>query len=438
MFLQSLPETLRWALLFAAGASLGALVNLAIYRLAHYVNRNVSPWSPPPGKDRKRRLLDRVPVLGWFLLRRESDVYGKGHWIRPLLIETAMGLGLAWYYHWNMNGGLYGGPDIGLVQEQVSLAGHWNFGWFLFHSVLITLMVVATFIDFDERLIPDWITVPGVLFALVCHLLSPALRLPYTENELLATRLLFLGHWSPHEATVWHVGPVGLLTALAIVLIWCFILLPKTLTLRHGWTQGVRLMLASIRRPQRKTTSQVTRIRRRQMHTSTKVFLGIATVLTALVIVSHSVSGLRWTTMFDALLGLAMGGGLVWAVRIIASQALGEEAMGLGDVTLMAMIGAFLGWQAALLTFVIAPFTSILVALVQLLIKGENRLAFGPYLCLAAGIVVIGWNLVWNQWAVDGVFAMGGTYLMVLILVCLVLMSVMLTGWRRIRYGRSA
>ena len=46
-----------------------------------------------------------------------------------------------------------------------------------------------------------------------------------------------------------------------------------------------------------------------------------------------------------------MGGGIVWAVRIIASQALGVEAMGFGDVTLMCMIGAFVGWQPALLIF---------------------------------------------------------------------------------------
>ena len=38
-------------------------------------------------------------------------------------------------------------------------------------------------------------------------------------------------------------------------------------------------------------------------------------------------------------------------VRVLGSQVLRREAMGFGDVTLMAMIGAFLGWQAAVLTF---------------------------------------------------------------------------------------
>ena len=41
----------------------------------------------------------------------------------------------------------------------------------------------------------------------------------------------------------------------------------------------------------------------------------------------------------------------MWAVRIIGTLTLRQEAMGFGDVTLMAMIGAFTGWQSTLLIF---------------------------------------------------------------------------------------
>ena len=430
MFLQSLPEMLRWLILFIIGTCLGALINLCIYRLAFFVNRNISPWSPPPSAQRPRTFRDRIPVLGWLFLRRESDVFGKGFWIRPLFIELCVGLGLLWFWQWNMQGGLYGGSDVRIVAEQIAMTPRWNFGWFLFHSSLIALMIVATFIDFDEQIIPDWVTVPGTIIALLGHVISPTLRLPFIEPELLANRIGSLSYWSPDAPSFWHEGPEGILVALIILAFWFFMLLPKTLTLRFGLVRGLQFLVASILRPRRRTTAAVGRIQTRQIFSQTKVFAGITITLMCLCGVVYWLGGERWSALFDSLLGLAMGGGVVWAVRIIASQALGEEAMGLGDVTLMTMIGAFLGWQAALLTFVLAPFTSILVAVAQVVFKRENRLAFGPYLCLAAMIVLIGWNFVWNEWAAKGVFEIGGTFLLVVILVCLGLMGLMLGGWR--------
>ena len=46
----------------------------------------------------------------------------------------------------------------------------------------------------------------------------------------------------------------------------------------------------------------------------------------------------------------------MWAVRLIGTAALRREAMGFGDVTLMMMIGTFLGWQACSDLFFLAPF----------------------------------------------------------------------------------
>jgi hypothetical protein len=214
---------------------------------------------------------------------------------------------------------------------------------------------------------------------------------------------------------------------------WCVALAPKTATLRYGMVRGVRLMAASMIRPRRRTQAGVGRTIERAMYQETKLLIGLAVALAGMVVLAWSIGGARWDALFSSLMGLAMGGGVVWGVRIVAGRALGVEAMGFGDVTLMCMIGAFLGWQAALLVFVIAPFTSIVVALVQLFVSGENRLAFGPYLCLAAAIVLLGWSGIWNEWAAPGVFALGGCVLVIVVLVCLVLMAAMLAGWRRLK-----
>ena len=61
---------------------------------------------------------------------------------------------------------------------------------------------------------------------------------------------------------------------------------------------------------------------------------------------------------------MGLGGGLVWGFRIVACWAMGQEALGFGDVTLMAMIGAFFGWQIVWIAFFLAPFFGMLFVVV--------------------------------------------------------------------------
>ena len=301
--------------------------------------------------------------------------------------------------------------------------------------MLVLLLTINTFIDFDDQTIPDWITLPGTLFALLFITLWPEVRLPVISWPMGGMHIepLTFSDPSPPPLPIWHLGPYGAGIAIAIVLVWCFALVPKIVTIRYGIFRGFRLMIASVLRPKRKSKTTVARIENRRLSPLTKISGCIAVVLPALIIAVWSGGGESWNGLFDSLLGLAMGGGIVWAIRIVAGYALGVEAMGFGDVTLMCMIGAFMGWQPALLIFAIAPFASILVALVQVVASGDNRLAFGPYLCIAAGIVLIGWNFVWNEWAATGVFALGGQFLLIVLLVCLVLFGVMLGGWGMIK-----
>ncbi|MCH8270326.1 MAG: prepilin peptidase [Planctomycetes bacterium] len=95
-------------------------------------------------------------------------------------------------------------------------------------------------------------------------------------------------------------------------------------------------------------------------------------------------------------LGYLVGGGVVWTVRIFGSLAFGKEAMGLGDVHLMAAVGACLGWiDATVAFFIAAPIGLIWTLLAVVFGKGLSRtMPYGPYLALATLAVLLGKPLV--------------------------------------------
>jgi prepilin signal peptidase PulO-like enzyme (type II secretory pathway) len=87
---------------------------------------------------------------------------------------------------------------------------------------------------------------------------------------------------------------------------------------------------------------------------------------------------------------------IVWGVRIVGWVALRKEAMGFGDVTLMAMIGTYLGWQTCLIIFFLSPLTALFVSVTQWILTGRRDIAFGPYLALTAVVVIVYWEPVWG------------------------------------------
>jgi prepilin signal peptidase PulO-like enzyme (type II secretory pathway) len=420
-----IPVTL---VLLVAGGLAGSLANWAIVSLGYWRRRPASPWSTPDVTAPPRQWWDRIPVLGWFGMRREVPLHGRGFWIRPLLIELVFAVGAVWFWQWQHRGGLVGGRVVPLPPEAEL--------WFAAHCLLFVLLTIATFIDFDEQTIPDWITVPGTLAGLGFAVAAPGFHLP----ELVSSAVGVLSvkpvdYASPYDTGLlrWPTSGLGLGAGLATIVLWCAALMPKITTLRWGWWRGLRLMVASVVRPQRRKPCAI-RLEQRKPFAITWLLAGLALVLCAITIGVYAATGPRWTSLLSSLLGMAMGGGLVWAVRLIAGQALGQEAMGFGDVTLMAMIGTFVGWQAALLVFALAPIAAVIIAVFQFALTKNREIAFGPYLALAAVAVIIGWHAVWIDWARNGIFFMPGLLLAV-IGGSLVAMGVMLFGLRWIRGG---
>lgn len=106
-----------------------------------------------------------------------------------------------------------------------------------------------------------------------------------------------------------------------------------------------------------------------------------------------AVGGLK--PALNSLLGIFIGGGIIYLSGFLFDMVYfkllrkppiqGEtSSMGGGDVKLLAMIGAFLGWQAALVTFFVAPFFGAAVGILNLIFKKDHTIPYGPFLSLSA------------------------------------------------------
>lgn len=86
----------------------------------------------------------------------------------------------------------------------------------------------------------------------------------------------------------------------------------------------------------------------------------------------------------NSILGVLAGGASMFLLGFFGELIFRREALGGGDVKLMAMIGAFLGWKLTLLTFFLAPILGSGVGIFMKLKLGKDIIPYGPYLAIAA------------------------------------------------------
>lgn len=281
---------------------------------------------------------------------------------------------------------------------------------FLSQAGLLAWLVIATFIDIDEQTIPDAVTIPGALLGLLLAAVLPFSLLPTWPNGVIEPLLAA----SPAPFPLRYLQPQGLALACLMYLGWWFVIWPKTITFRHGYVKAGRYMLASMLR-----------------HPAIRWFLFLVLVGLAGIAATWWRGGLAWQALFSSLVGMIWGGAMVWGVRIVGTIALRREAMGFGDVTFLAMIGTYLGWQSTTFVFFIAPFTGVILALAQWLFTGKPAIPYGPFLAAASAVVLFAWPVLWSDYEL--VFHLGWG-IPLIGFVCLLLMGGMLSVWRRFAY----
>jgi leader peptidase (prepilin peptidase)/N-methyltransferase len=104
--------------------------------------------------------------------------------------------------------------------------------------------------------------------------------------------------------------------------------------------------------------------------------------------------------ILDRILGALTGAGFLYLVLLYGSAWYGQDAMGEGDLNLMALVGAFLGWQAVVLTLLVGCLSGSLVGLTLIALRRLGRrehIPFGPFLVLGA-LVSLFWGDTLVAW----------------------------------------
>ncbi|MCX5895901.1 MAG: prepilin peptidase [Proteobacteria bacterium] len=110
-----------------------------------------------------------------------------------------------------------------------------------------------------------------------------------------------------------------------------------------------------------------------------------------------------WITPFNSLMGIAAGGGILYLIAKSYYLLRKEEGMGGGDIKLLAMIGAFLGWKGALLSLMLGACVGTIVGITMMLLRGKNikyALPFGPFLSIGAFCALL-WGNAIIRWYVN-------------------------------------
>lgn len=250
---------MEYIFLFIFGSVVGSFLNVCIYRLPRNEKIGLTRSHCPHCK---KTILwyDNIPFLSYILLKGKCRYCAKPISFRYFVVEflTAFMLCLIWWR--------FGDPVLTVI-----------------YFIFISLLIAGSFIDLDFLIIPDSITVSGIIIGLLASSIHP---------QLIGVKI-----W-------WH----GLLKSLLSVLI---------------------------------------------------------------------------------------GGGSLYVIAITASAILKKEAMGMGDVKLLAMIGSFIGWQWALFTIFSSSLLGTIAGLTLIMLKKtdiKGKIPFGPY--LAMGSVV---SLFWGR-----------------------------------------
>ncbi len=433
------PHVVTAAFIFAFGACVGSFMNVVIFRLPAGISI-ISPPSRCPTCGARLTWRENFPILGWLVLR------GKCRWCRVgispqyMIVEVLTAVLFAAIYlayflptrdmpWWNEIGGPWwslmgpGRASPALILTLFMIAGlvamtaidARTFTIPLPVPLWVTICAVAGwtiqgFIPPSYRALEHWPiqTVEWRGFATAC---GGVLGIAISYALLRTGRLRYsFSDYAQFASTSAVPPPLNTDTASAFELFYAIPVIAGLLTLGFfGWVWAVAVFAASVlslvilsrrfRPGSIRDEADPTGVlapdyphARREMLVEllylAPCILGLALGWFLGPALPHEAAPPWVHGLGGSMMGYLVGGGLVWGIRILGTLAFGREAMGQGDIHMLAAIGAVLGWEDVLWIFFLAAFVAfgwMLVSSLAIRMVGGLRreLPFGPHLALA-------------------------------------------------------
>lgn len=347
---------------FVFGSIVGSFLNVCIHRMPRGESL-IKPPSHCPHCGYSIPWYLNIPLVTWVYLRGQCAHCRAAISARYFIVELLTGLLFlaAWLHVGQLNVGRYSAP-LALV-----------------YCLLLAGFVVATFIDFEHFIIPDEITIGGIVVGFVVSFFVPLLHHALTPGAAL--RKSFVG-------IVVGAGMIYLILRIGKLLF---------------GRQKIELEPHA-----RIVFTETTLVLPDRTIAYEDIFYRKSDTLTVeaktLELVDRCYQGITIKLSPDKLqLGEeSLNPEDVPHMEVCADKlVLPREAMGLGDVKFMGAIGAFLGWEATVFALMASSIIGALVG-VTLILTGRRewsgRLPYGPYIALAATIWIFWGPQIWAFW----------------------------------------
>ncbi len=346
---QAVPFHFWSVVFFVFGCIVGSFLNVCIHRMPLGLSV-VSPPSHCPHCKYSIPWYLNIPLVTWLYLGGKCRNCGAPISIRYFLVELLTGV--AFLCCWLTFGSF-----------SAALA--------LIFSLFLAGLIVATFIDFEHFIIPDEITIGGMVVGFICSFLIPALHQRTSMSDSMKQSLLGIAVGGGIVYAILRIGKLlfgkhhlTLPTKTKIVFAETCVHLPdqdipyEDLFYRQSDTIAVHA----------ETVELVDRCYRDVLVRLSPSKLQIGEEVLNPENVRHMET-------------------------VGAEIVLPREAMGLGDVKFMAGIGAFLGWQAVVFSLMVSSMIGSVVGVTLIALRKRewsSRLPYGPYIALSAAIWIFG------------------------------------------------